>query len=99
MSNIEYKDRISPGFTRTFITSSDDKAKAVDEGAGVCLVLKGSELVPHTGLLQGQAQAGESPLQVHTQGQLVLKQPPHNHLNRESHTQGKKEWIYKVIIY
>lgn len=68
------------------LTSSNDKVKTVDEGAGVRLVLQCRELVPHTGLLQGQAQAGQSPLQVHAEGQLVLKQPPHNHLHKHIHT-------------
>lgn len=46
------------------------------------VVLWGGQFVPDTRLLQGQTQTGQSPLQVHAQGQLVLEQMPHHHLGR-----------------
>lgn len=63
-------------------------------------VLWGGEFVPDAGLLQGQTQAGQSPLQVHTQGQTVLEETPHNHLGEERHTRvenGRGKHECKVI--
>lgn len=57
----------------------------------MCGVLRGGELVPDAGLLQGQTQAGQTPLQVHTQGQLVLEETPHYHLGRERDTRVDNE--------
>lgn len=74
------------GMHKHLLTCNDDEAKAVDQGAGVRGVLRGGELVPDAGLLQGQTQAGQSPLQVHTQRQVVLEEPPHHHLGQERHT-------------
>lgn len=68
---------------RVSITCDNNEAQAVDEGAGVCAVLGGGELVPDAGLLQGQTETGKSPLQVHAQGQLVLEQVPHYNLIKE----------------
>ena len=45
----------------------------MDERAGVCGVLGGGEPVPDTGLLQGQAEAGQRPLEVHAEGQRILQ--------------------------
>lgn len=49
----------------------------------MCGVLWGGELVPDAGLLQGQTQTGQSPLKVHTQGQVILEEVTHYHLGRE----------------
>lgn len=46
-------------------------------------VLWGGELVPDAGLLQGQTQTGQSPLKVHAQGQVILQEVTHYHLDRE----------------
>lgn len=62
------------------ITCNNNKAKAVNEGAGMGGVLWGGELVPDAGLLQRQTQARKCPLQVHAQGQPVLEQTPHYNL-------------------
>lgn len=59
----------------------------------MCAVLWGGEFVPDAGLLQGQTQAGQSPLQVHTQGQVVLEKTPYYHLGGERHIQGWKMWL------
>lgn len=53
-------------------------------------VLRGGELVPDTGLLQGQTQTGQGPLQVHTQGQLVVEQAPRHNLGARFHTEERK---------
>lgn len=62
------------------ITCNNNKAKAVNEGAGMGGVLWGGELVPDAGLLQRQTQARKCPLQVHAQGQPVLEKTPHYNL-------------------
>lgn len=49
----------------------------------MCGVLRGGELVPDAGLLQGQTQTGQSPLKVHAQGQVILEEVTHYHLGRE----------------
>lgn len=71
-------------------TCNYDEAQAVDEGAGVCGVLGGGQLVPDTGLLQGKTQAGQSPLQVHTQGQVVLQQLPRYHLGEDMSCESRR---------
>lgn len=73
----------------SLFTCSNYEAQAVDEGVGVCAVLRGAELVPDAGLLQGQTQTGKSPLQVHTQRQLVLEQAPHYHLSNRGKNRSK----------
>lgn len=55
------------------LTCQNDVMQAVNERAGMCVVIWGGQFVPDTRLLQGQTQTGQSPLQVHTQGQLVLE--------------------------
>lgn len=62
-------------------TCGDDEAQAVDERAGVGGVLEGGETVPYAGLLQGQAEAGQAPLEVHAERQCILQQPPGHHLD------------------
>ena len=57
-----------------------EEPEAVHQGAGVSGVGCGGQAAPDAGLLQGQAQAGQSPLEVHAQGNLVLGSARHRRL-------------------
>ena len=54
-------------------------------------VLGASQAAPHAGLLQGEAEGGQPPLEVHADGQRVLQQPPRHQLPR-GETQGGSAW-------
>ena len=60
------------------------------QGAGVSGVGCGGQAAPDAGLLQGQAQAGQSPLEVHAQRNLVLEQTPRHHLEERGGTGGER---------